>query len=180
MVVPSAVASRLDGLDAPVKLVEWWPNHSPADELLWKDGYGHQCSFVLDTLGSMLIKGIDGDPDDLIELIKNSIWVISTHHSKSVKLPVFRLKHPTKGIELVMRNNFYDWKVTVVSDEPIVDNFYDLFNKTEKIDAVYCEGFDAAWVFGPYAKNQQQFTIEIGNDYALFTFFWLLMGSLKH
>lgn len=181
MVAPSIVASRLDGLNIPVKLADWWPAHPPADELFWKDGYDHQCSFVLNTLGSVLITGgVGWSPDNLIELIKNSIWVISTHSSKSVKLPVFHLKHPTKGLELVMRNNFYDWKITVISDEPIVDNFYDLFNKTEKIDAVYCEGFDPSWVFGPYAENQRQFTIETSNDYALFTFFWLLKNGQKH
>jgi len=175
MVAPSTVTSRLDDLDTPVKLADWWPAHPPADTLLWKNGYGHQCSFVLNTLGSMLIKGVDGDPGDLIELVENSIWVISTHRSKSVELPVFHLKHPTRGLELVMRCNFYNWKVSVISDEPIVDNFYDLFNKTDKIDAVYCEGFDPAWIFAPYAENQQQFTLEVGGDFNLYTFLWLLI-----
>lgn len=178
MVAPPTVASKLDGLDAPVKLTDWWPNNAPASNLVYRTFYGQQCQFVSNTIGGLLTLDTPRDYK-WRSTFENSVFVISTHISKSVKLPVFHFVHPDGGLELVMRNNFYDWKVSVISSTPVKDNFYGLFDSKLKVDAVYCEGFDRAWVFDSYEQNQHQFTIELDNDNILFTFLWLIINGRK-
>lgn len=183
MVAPSTVASRLDGLVEPVKLSEWWPNNNPSEELMWRSGYEHQCHYVGRVIAYLFASDCYSHGSRLGDIdrdaIDNASWVISTHTSKSVTLPVFKLVHPTRGLELIMRYNFFDWKVSVISDTPVQDNFFGLFDPTLKINAVYCEGFDQAWVFGSYTENPKQFTIELGGDHMLYTFIWLLLGGQK-
>lgn len=177
MVAPATVASRLDGLETPVALVEWWPAHLPSDNLLWSDGLSRQCDFVQHTLGNLLMKDVT-DNETSLYTFKSSVRVVSTHTSKSVRLPVFQLVHPTKGLELVMRYNFNDWKVSVLSDRAITDTFFDLFDKSRPVNEGCCEGFAASWVFGPYAEDRQKFTVELDND-SMFTFVWLLIKGYE-
>ena len=53
-----------------------------------------------------------------------------------------------------------------------------LFNPTEEITSVYCEGFPKDKVYGSYEQSHSQFTIEIGSDYDLYTFIFLLKNYL--
>lgn len=168
MIAPSTVAERLDGLTKPVRLIDWWLIYAPSNNLVIG-----QCGFVFNELASLLVTT---HPTGARwgEVIESVSYVVSTHTSKSVRLPVFRLVHPGGGLELVMRNNFYNWQVSVISSEPIKDNFHGLFVPTRTIDAVYCEGFDPSWVFGSYENDQRRFTVTLGGDHTLFTFLWLL------
>ena len=83
-----------------------------------------------------------------------------------------------------MRGNFYDWKITVCSPKDL--NFpEDLFSNymahgQEKINSVYLEGFKDEWAFPLYGKdNKNRFTIEIKDEYELYTFFYLLKGQIS-
>ena len=178
MVVPSTVASRLDGETEPIRLKDWRNDNVPSNSLTFGPGSGQQCQFVLDNLGSLFVQEVPSGRS-LQDVIDNVVYVVSTHASKSVKLPVFRLIHPNGGLELVMRNNFHNWQVSVISSRPVEDIFYGLFNTMRKVDAVYCEGFDPAWVFGSYENDQQRFTVTLSDDFTLFTFLWLLTKSRK-
>lgn len=89
------------------------------------------------------------------------LMVVSEHTSKSKRLPVIKMHNPRRQIEVWWRNNFYNWKFSVRSHRPVPDVFYRLFQRDDEINAVYCEGFDESWVFGSYAANQQEFTVEV-------------------
>ncbi len=102
-----------------------------------------------------------------------AIEVISTHTSKSVVLPVYHIML-NDGTEFILRDNFYDWKVTVRSDKEF-DLPLDLFSgssqnaDSNKISSSYCEGFDDSWILPIYTKeNRSGFTVEVSTDYFLF------------
>jgi len=95
----------------------------------------------------------------------------SSHTSKSCKLPVVR-GVVAPGVVVIIRGNFYDWKVSVISDHPLpgIDDTY-LFEPETHHRSVYFEGFDNAWCFGSYKNNQQQFSVELEYDpLRLYTF----------
>ena len=74
-----------------------------------------------------------------------------------------------------MRDNFYDWKVSVQIDEPIdIDiigsSFVDLFDPKGTHSSCYCEGFSEYDVFGSFDSDRRRFTVSIGNDDKLMKF----------
>ena len=75
---------------------------------------------------------------------------------------------------MILRNNFYDWKVSVDSKIPINIDFLNLFDTKEKIHSVYCEGFKEEQVFGCYEENKNQFSFSLSDDFKLYTFLFLL------
>lgn len=105
--------------------------------------------------------------------IKNTLQAVSVHISKSVLLPVFKMT-PPDGTTFVMRYNFHDWKVSVSSPRDVDADFMGLFDPNERISSVYYEGFPKECVYGSYAENKRQFTIELppGQPH-IFTFFWI-------
>jgi len=72
------------------------------------------------------------------------------------------------GYEIIMRNNFYDWKISINSNKEIIINPKGLFNPSEKISSIYCEGFKEEWVFDCYNNNQKNFTKGLSISY----FYW--------
>ena len=155
----------------PQALQEWANTNDPSkSNLIYKDDFWKQIMFVRDQ-----IPGIAFDiygQDVAVTLRSSGIKVISTHTSKSVKLPVFHITMPN-GDEFVMRYNFYDWKVSVRAKELIEADFMGLFDSFVRVNSCYCEGFSPEWVFGSYNNNRLEFTIEFGNNYHLFVFFWI-------
>lgn len=129
----------------------------------------NQLLFVRDHLAHLW--GLGCDEDDL------SVAVVSTHRSRSITLPVFRLTVPNVGV-FYLRDNFFNWKVSCELEVPVPsDTWGDLFDPkdTRSISSTFCEGFDPQWVHGPFADNQQTFTVELwaANDH-LFAFMWAL------
>ena len=107
----------------------------------------------------------------------SALTVVSTHCSRSVTLPVFRLVVPRVGT-FYLRNNFFNWKISCELEVPVPsDTWGDLFDSVNEIciAPVYCEGFDPSWVHRSFAKDQQEFTVELPhlNEHA-FTFMWAL------
>jgi len=151
----------------PVDVTAWMRVNEPDEKLIYAKGLGDQVRFVRDTVCQMLIANYE-------EWRDNPPQVISTHYSKSVKLPVFQINLEKYGIEMVLRYNFYDWKISVKSDKPLDFDYMGLFNPREKILAHYCEGFPKDKVYGSYEQSHFQFTIEIVSSYDLYTFFFLL------
>ena len=79
-----------------------------------------------------------------------------------------------------MRDNFYNWKVSVLLDKDLGIDFGDLFREgKESISLVYCEGFQKDWVWKRYSKNKKKFTIEIRGTNNLYVFCWLIKQELK-
>jgi hypothetical protein len=127
----------------------WALNNEPSDEMNFKKAFWDQIFAVRNTLAEMF-------KDRLKE-----IRVVSTHTSKSIKLPVY-LVTLVDGSFFIMRDNFHDWKVTVCSRTPVILNTA-VLRCNEQINPIYCEGFEEQWVLGPYAKSNTMFTIEVYN-----------------
>jgi hypothetical protein len=157
----------------PVDVTAWVRVNKPNDNLIYKDGLAEQVCFVRDTLGGRLL-------GNYFESERNPIMVISTHTSKSVLLPVYQITLPKHGIEIILRYNFYDWKISIASEEPIECDFMGLFDEKQRIPAIYCEGFPYDKVYGSYAENHSKFTFEIGTNYDLYTLMFLLKKCLEH
>ena len=154
----------------PIPLVTWCRVNEPDTNLLYKDRFGPQISFVSDIIHPMFFKTAH-------ELLDNPILVISTHHSKSVVLPVYQIK--TCFATFTLRNNFYDWKLSVDSVIPLYFDIMDLFDEKAEIPEVYCEGFPTELVYSSFSKNNRRFTCELKTNYDLYTFFYLLRNYLK-
>lgn len=82
--------------------------------------------------------------------------VVGLHMSKSIQLPVVKLQFKN-GPVVVLRDNFHDWNISVVSEHPIKHNFFDVV-ATEDIDYCYFQGFPKEYEFGPYKDNNKQFS----------------------
>lgn len=170
---PSVIAYARDYYDKhlPVDVTAWIRVNEPDENLIYAKGLGDQVCFVRDRLCQLLRSTYE-------EWRDNPPLVISTHYSKSVKLPVFQINLEKYGIEMVLRYNFYDWKISVKSDKPLDFDYMGLFNPTEEISYLYCEGFPRDKVYGSYEQSHSQFTIEIGSHYDLYTFIFLLKNYL--
>ena len=155
----------------PVDVTAWVRVNEPKSSLIYAKGLDEQVCFVRDKINVLL-------RSSYIEWKNNKPLVISTHRSKSVLLPVFQINLEKYGIEIVLRYDFYDWKVSVKSENPLNFDFMGLFNPKEEIPYVYCEGFPMNKVYGCFEKNPTQFTFELNSNYDLYTFFFLLKHYL--
>lgn len=155
----------------PVRLQDWFNANMPAEALIYKDGMVDQVMFVRDAITGLLARSYF----EYERLPK----VVSTHMSKSVRLPVYYFD--SAYTKLIMRNNFYDWKVSVESKTGPLDlDLEGLCGTEEAIQDCYCEGFRTEWVLPAYAKSQERFTVELRDRYHLYTFLFLLKRAALH
>ncbi|MCR5147169.1 MAG: hypothetical protein K6B70_07535 [Clostridia bacterium] len=155
----------------PVDVTAWIRVNEPDENLIYAKGLGDQVCFVRDTLHSLLTSTYE-------EWLNNPPMVISTHCSKSVKLPVYQINLEKYGIEIILRYNFYDWKVSIKSERPLEFDFMGLFDPKKEISELCCEGFPEEKVYGCYEKDHSQFTFEIVSRYDLYTYIFLLKNYL--
>lgn len=156
-----------------MKLQEWANANEPSEDLIYKEGYWGQIIFVRDKVIGVLSKNYN----EYVK-IRDSAEVISTHTSKSVRLPVFQFQI-ANGTIFTMRYNFHNWIVSVNSPNDVNIDFADLFDPEQVVKSVYCEGFPKELVYGSYSNNKQKFTIELlPGNYYIFVFFWLLSHKI--
>jgi hypothetical protein len=120
--------------------------------------------------------------DRLRPILKAEAYVISTHRSKSCLLPVYQLVNREAGLMVVLRNNFYDWKMSVVSERPVVGEFFGLLEVNDKSatshNSCYYEGFPEQLIFGFYDDNKKRWSSEIGLNEAMWTVLYLIAKHL--
>ena len=155
-------------------LLEFMREWDIDDNLIYKKAAINQAIFVRDNLGTGILSSIP-------------IFVVSMHRSKSVHLPVYYAKL-RNGIEIMMRENFYDWKLSVKIPEsyPALPANYlpeDCITEgyggpEEKIPSCYLEGFPEEWSFDAFNPDApgKQFTVETSSNYRLY----VLLHRLKH
>lgn len=156
----------------PVDITAWLRVNKPDPDLLYADRLEEQICFVKDSICKLLFPNSQ-------DFLSNPPLVISTHTSNLVKLPIYQINLKKYGVEIVLRNNFYNWKVSIKSDIPLDFETMGLFDPTCYITSIYCEGFPVEKVYGSYSSNNSKFTVEIASDYKLYTFMYLLMNYLK-
>lgn len=176
-----------DLLDPEEDLQAWFlrQRKETPDEMYYKEASSSQILFVRDKLAAVLSVGLS------IEEYKKFVTVISTHKSKSVKLPVYKFSRPDLGLTLFARNNFYNWKLSVISEKPLELDLDGLCHTTPPIEPdysgnplspVYFEGFPEELVFGYYSQNKSKFSAEIYDDLHMWTVLFLIMratGTMK-
>ena len=138
------------------------------EKLIYKDAAVEQACFIRDDIGLNLLRGVP-------------VFVISTHTSKSCRLPVYYFKM-RNGIKIICRGNFYDWKISVETPTKLREGLLplDLISGGlhETIPTCYLEGFKDEWGYGPYnaANPANKFTIEVHDKYR----FYVIMHALKN
>lgn len=150
-------------------LQEWANANAPGDEMLWKNGYWDQIRFVRDDLGWLFADDDNSGPA--------KATVISSHTSKSIRLPVYEIVW--RGLTIRMRYNFHNWVVSVEcrSGWSVHDHFGDLFHREVALNPIYAEGFKDEWVHGAYSETHDGFpgfTVVLNSRYEVWTFCWLL------
>lgn len=161
----------------------------------------HQLHFVRDNLCGMLWADIKYDKrEHESERTDRPVtcFVIGEHTSKSVNLPVYSLERPDLGLQIVLRDNYHDWNVSVISEKPIpaevIKGFEMDFSESDKKRFAergqqwrpgwswgYCyfQGFPEEVQFGPYSQNPRKFSLCIGSEYSVYTFVWLIMREIR-
>ena len=143
-------------------LLNWMRTWELDDSLYYKKSAIRQACFMRDEI--------------CMRLLKTPCFVISSHVSKSCLLPVYMFRM-NNGIEIICRDNFYGWVVSVKTPTPECEVYLptDLVHGDdgEDIHHVYCEGFRPEWVYS-YDDNHRM-TFRVDNDYQL----WALMRMLN-
>jgi hypothetical protein len=148
----------------PILLKSWIAQNQPVDDMRYKDAFNQQMRMFSDILSKIIFEDRD--------VAEVSTTVIGEHKSKSILLPVVKIITP--DLRIIMRDNFHDWKVSVHLNKAINTDFTGLFDPSEKISSVYCQGFIDEWVYGPYINNHNKFTVGLNSDYDLYTFVYLV------
>ena len=145
----------------------WIVENEPANDMSYKPFAYDQISFIKKIFKLFEDKGI-------------SLNVISTHTSKSIKLPVCEMLIGDE-ISIIIRDNFLDWKVSINSNISFNNLPISLFfkNGEEQILSCYCEGFKDEWIYLPYSRNKKRFTVELRTDYHMWTLMFLINEILK-
>ena len=161
------------------KLNDWWSNNEPDENLIYKNGLSEQCVFVRDKLMGDLFLYIATDylkyksfSDERSEILDKFMpYVIGTHRSKSVLLPVMEMNLSKIGLKIILRNNFYDWCISVESENDIDCDFMGLITDQKG----YFEGFPSDRIYEIYSEtNKKKFSVVLNNKYEVFTFVFLL------
>ena len=156
----------------PILLNDWIHANPPSEKLAWSRTARDQFNFVRDTLRS--VASIDAPG-----------FAIGEHHSKSILLPVYLLHH--EKARFYLRGNFYNWKMSVVSESPIEVDLTGLCHTTppvepdytgDPLNPVYFEGFPPELIFGYYEQNKTTWSAEFHGDFELATAMFLVMRAL--
>ena len=168
----------------PVDVTAWLRVNEPDEKLLYKKGCVDQVVFIRDKILRNLFfykeypetkNNFDDDACNKCDMFQP--LVISEHRSKSVLLPVMEINLKSVGVHIVFIDNFYNWHVTIESENDIDCDFKGTFTD-ESYHYCFCEGFPKDRIYGMYKDNHKKFTCCINNDYELFTFMWLLREYL--
>jgi hypothetical protein len=161
---------------------EWALETTPSDDMLWKGAWGAQIKFIGDTLQELI--GVGLEHEERRKLAR----VISTHVSKSILLPVVEIARPDLGVRFILRENFYNWKLSVISERPVEANFDGLFPITpptepdytgNPLSPVYFEGFPADLIFGYFEpSDRRRWSAEIWSEHVLWTTIFLVLKAV--
>jgi hypothetical protein len=155
-----------DSFEASPRLEAWVDQHWPEERMLWH-GAAHQQLQFLHLHAPLAIAPCSAEER---ERIRHEARVAGTHTSKSIVMPVYAVWLPGPRVQLVMRGNFHDWKVSVRAGRDVPGPFDGLFDPYAECPAWNCEGFPAGWVFGSYRSNPREFTVALANEFELYAF----------
>lgn len=157
----------------PVDVNAWFRVNEPNKDLMYAECVTLQVRFIRDIICKLLRPNYEEFRDNLPQ-------VISVYYPKSkpVKLPVFQINLEKYGVELVLRYNVDNWKISIKSEDPLYLNHSGLFNPKEEFSYLDCEGLPEDKVYGSYDQSHSKFTIRVSSDYDLYTLMFLLKNDL--
>lgn len=163
----------------PVNITAWLRVNEPDERLIYKKCFSQQIRFIRDNISCDLFYGVENvDVADYYDQARYEAFqpvVIGTHMSKSVLLPVMEITLKTVGVKMILRDNFYDWCVSIESDNDINCDFKGLITDRQG----FYEGFPKNKIYPPYTKdNKKRFSFCIGSDYDLYVLMFLLRDYL--
>ena len=139
----------------PIDLQEWTKQYPINKEMFFKEPAERSITSFYDFRNALINYKYDQRDD---------IKAINTHSSKSITLPVVEITTPF-GVKCIIRDNFYDIKVSVTCPSPCD---HDLFGLTaggdDYLDPVYFEGFDKSLVYDPFVLGCDKFSVSLGSE----------------
>ena len=164
-------------MSTPISLNDWFTANKPDSGTLWEKAAYKQIEFFRRLVMAVCLHK---HQSNLEELDVTRPVVIGEYTSKSIKLPVveFRSKN---GIVFTIRDNFFNYKVSVDSPFPITVDFFDLFDPEPKdyLHPVYFEGFPKNKVFRSFSENTKQFSVQLLSQEDVYLLIWLIVRSLE-
>lgn len=124
-----------------------------------------QICFFLDKIATLFVP-----QDQDLDIRKHFCRIAGWHTSKSVNLPVYSFL-TDRGLEVVARDNFHNWNVTIISPRDI--EFPDYFGIDNNSEYLFCEGMEE-WKRGKHADNKREFSFCVWDRYQLFAIMWYL------
>lgn len=133
------------------------------DNMYWKNNAQAQESFWLNTVGE--------------HLCKVPIFVLNTHYSKSIMLPVYGFTM-RNGIKIIASDNFHGIYLSVelplnVSDT-FIANCKNLFTAGVDQPVSYMYGFKNEWIYGLLTPGCKKFSVELSTTYDVYAFLYML------
>lgn len=162
-VIPEELPTLLDG---------WCRNPAkmPDDDLIYRNAGLDQVLFARDVLPGAIYRSN-------AERGENPARVIGEHRSKSVLLPVYYFRAPY-GVEYVLRENFYFWNVSVLSERMVPTYGLETLFNLRLTDYCFFEGFPHEWKFGPYVDDPRRFSFYTPGNHRLWTALYLIRVGL--
>ena len=170
----------IPSVEKPVPLYTWWMENEINDKMLWKKAARNQMHFV-DDLNGLMQNRLQGDD-------RTPVQVISEHTSKSILLPVYLLERG--DLKIILRENFMNWKISVICSRTIDANFDGLFHTTPPIDPDYTgdelwhgyfEGFPKDLIFDYFEKSDKKvWSARIHDDKILWTTVYLILKAVGY
>jgi len=175
----------------------WLKQHRDTNLIYAKHGDDvrlSQVHFVRDYLSGLVwsdVKYDDRATEPERSDCKVTAMVIGEHRSKSVRLPVFAFDRPDLGIQIILRDNYYNWNISVIAERPIACDLRgfptDFSSAKERAEYQprgywgYCffEGFPTVLMFGPHAIDQRKFSLWVNGDYEAYAFVRTLMLGVR-
>ncbi len=182
--------------------LRWLKAHEDT-ELIYANGAKRQIMFVRDTLAPMVWGDIkyddratfpDPDEPDKPEKYWDKVGatVVGEHTSKSVPLPVYDLSRPDLGLRFVLRDNFHDWNISVVSETPIDAKSLlgfpiDFHNDEERAEwtpgrywgYLFYQGFPDDLRYGPLRSDPRKFSTWCASSYQVYALLFTILNSRR-
>lgn len=140
---------------------QWLKDNQPQPGMMWNEARLGQINDIRVLL------------EETLAAVNPIISVVSTHKSKSIVLPVYLIEIQSQ--QFILRNNFYNWTLSVIRKSDIHYRLRDIIKRDEVISSCYCEGFDSQWTFGSYNMDESQFTCQVDTFNTLNILMYLLV-----
>ena len=170
--------------DPSVKRFEWEeafvPNREWSFDLIKYKAAGRQTCLVRDTAADVFGRNYEEYEQYLgAEPEHRRVLVVGSHTSKSRPLPVFFVSHIRLPIAVFLSNNYHQWSVTLLSDQPFekrLAEFVKSFARSKSNDYnFYGYGFEEEWKV-PHTDRSASFDLS-PTDLMLHLLFWEINGG---